>query len=128
MPEINPMIHPENPCPLCGMKWEDDPIGDCPVLLLKHYSGLKSEITPYLTHMKETEDRLKKAIKFRSTITGETGTVIDIPEGRVKIIHPKQPRRYWDGKALDGFAAAHPEILEFRTEKMPSPTVRIETI
>jgi hypothetical protein len=31
----------------------------------------------------------------------------------------------WNTKALEGFAAAHPELLELRTEKMAAPSVRI---
>jgi hypothetical protein len=33
-------------------------------------------------------------------------------------------RASWDGKALDGFAAAHPEILPFKKVGEPSVTIR----
>ena len=33
-------------------------------------------------------------------------------------------RDIWDVKALDGYAAAHPEILPFRTTGSPSVTIR----
>lgn len=33
-------------------------------------------------------------------------------------------RDAWDVKALDGYAAAHPEILPFRTTGAPSVTIR----
>lgn len=35
-----------------------------------------------------------------------------------------KPRVSWDTKALDGYAAAHPEIAQFRTEGSPSVSVR----
>ena len=33
-------------------------------------------------------------------------------------------RDSWDTKALDGYAAAHPEIIQFRTTGNPSVTIR----
>lgn len=35
-----------------------------------------------------------------------------------------KPRVSWDTKALDGYAAAHPEIQQFRVEGSPSVSVR----
>jgi galactose-1-phosphate uridylyltransferase len=35
-----------------------------------------------------------------------------------------KPRVSWDTKALDGYAAAHPEVAQFRTEGSPSVSVR----
>lgn len=35
-----------------------------------------------------------------------------------------KPRVSWDTKALDGYAAAHPEVAQFRTEGAPSVSVR----
>ena len=35
-----------------------------------------------------------------------------------------KPRVSWDTKALDGYAAAHPEIAQFRIEGSPSVSVR----
>jgi len=35
-----------------------------------------------------------------------------------------KPRVSWDTKALDGYAAAHPEIQAFRAEGAPSVSVR----
>ncbi len=35
-----------------------------------------------------------------------------------------KPRVSWDTKALDGYATAHPEILQFRKEGNPSVSVR----
>lgn len=37
-----------------------------------------------------------------------------------------QGRSTWDGKKLDGYAAAHPEILDFK--KVGSPTVSIRGV
>lgn len=126
--EESSFFHEGNPCELCGMDWKDDPIGDCPVKLLKHYSELVAESKPFFEYQEGIKKRLVAAVKFQSSITGEVGDVIDLPEGRIKVIAPKKARVYWDAKALDGYAAAHPEILDFRTEKMPGLTVRIETI
>ena len=35
-----------------------------------------------------------------------------------------KPRVSWDTKALDGYAAAHPEIQQFKTVGVPSVSVR----
>lgn len=120
--------HKEDPCELCDMKWKDDPIGDCSVKLLEHYRDVKAEGDPYFKYMGTVKDRLKAAVKFQVALTGEVGDIIDIQGAKVKVIAPKKPRVYWDSKALDGYAAAHPEILQFRTEKMPNPSIRIDTV
>jgi len=35
-----------------------------------------------------------------------------------------KPRVSWDGKQLEGYAAAHPEIRAFRSEGKPTVTIR----
>jgi hypothetical protein len=35
-----------------------------------------------------------------------------------------KPRVAWDSKALDGYAAGHPEILQFRSEGQPNISIR----
>lgn len=38
-----------------------------------------------------------------------------------------KPRVSWDTKAIDGYAKAHPEILEFRKEGSPSVSIRFNS-
>jgi len=57
-------------------------------------------------------------IKERVLLAGETvsGSVLKavFNKGRTK----------WDTKALDGYAKAHPELLEFRSEGKPYVSIR----
>ena len=52
-------------------------------------------------------------IENGSTLNGQLHQVV-YTKGRVS----------WDTKKLDGYAAAHPEILEFKTEGEPSASLR----
>ena len=62
----------------------------------------------------ETEHYVKTAVlMFGGTVKG-TGLMAVYAKGRTS----------WDGKRLDGYAAAHPEILAFRSEGQPSVSIR----
>ena len=60
-------------------------------------------------------DTIKGEILFtRQTLSGEYHQAV-FTKGRVS----------WDTKALDGYAAAHPEVAQFRKEGAPSVSIRV---
>ena len=61
---------------------------------------------------------LQEHIKAATLQQGETAK-----SERFLAVYNK-PRESWDGKALDGYAVAHPEIRAFRTIGAPSVTLR----
>lgn len=49
--------------------------------------------------------------------------------GGVKVSYRKgYERANWDGKRLDGYAAAHPEILAFRSVSQVAPSVNVSRL
>lgn len=54
-----------------------------------------------------------EVIKIGATVKGERLSAV-FSKGRVS----------WDTKALDGYAAAHPEVAQFRKEGEPSVSIR----
>lgn len=88
--------------------------------LMDWYNLVYQEIRPLDEELK----RLKAAIVSRVKVMGET-----VEHGNVKATYRGGYTRVtWDGKALDGFAAAHPEILTFRKETTTSPSVSIKVL
>ena len=75
-----------------------------------------------------TADARAKLAKLESAIKSEVRELGKGVEGDgVSVTYrPGNKRVSWDGKALDGFAAAHPEILVFRKESVTSPVVSIK--
>jgi hypothetical protein len=86
--------------------------------LLTEYRDMKIELAYPLEQLTKLEKQIKDIVK-------ETGETAEIEGARIKVIPPRNPRARWDTKALEGFAAAHPELLELKTEYWPSPSVRI---
>lgn len=75
------------------------------------YSPLKEQIATAAT---ELEAEIKAdVLKTGETVKGNQFTFAWV-KGRVS----------WDTKALDGYAAGHPEIAQFRKEGEPSVTFR----
>lgn len=86
--------------------------------LLTEYRDMKIELAFPLERLSVLEKQIKDIVK-------ETGETAEIEGARIKVTPPKNPRARWNTKALEGFAAAHPELLELKTEYWPSPSVRI---
>lgn len=124
-PEKPNYDHQGDPCSLCGLEGDATCSTDCVVPLLSMLRDLKVEFAFALETIKTLEEKTKIATRLLSSTTGETGEVVKVTGAKVKISYPKKPRVTWDGKALEGYAAAHPEILSFKTEKWAAPTVRI---
>ena len=83
--------------------------------MLAEYRDVRVEFAPALAAMTELEQRIKTHVR-------ETGETLAI-DGASVTARAGAKRATWDGKALDGYAAAHPEIERFRKEG--EPTTRI---
>ena len=57
----------------------------------------------------------------------ELGHTVDTVYARATYRKPST-RTSWDNKALDGYAAAHEEILQFRKESSVKPSVAIKLV
>lgn len=126
MEQSNAFYHDEDPCVLCGVKWEDDPTGDCQIRLLEFFRDSKIEMAYYEGVLANTKKRIVAATKIRMAKDGEVGKVADIDGASITIINPKKARVTWNSAGLDGYAIANPDILNFRTEKWPEPSIRIK--
>lgn len=86
--------------------------------MLAAYRDKKIKLQPAL----DTLSDLEKQIKAHVLATGETG---DVPGVTVSIRNGYE-RVSWDGKALIGYAAAHPEIEQFKSVSVTGPSVAIK--
>ena len=82
-------------------------VDEVPLLaaLLERYRDMKTELQPAL-------DTLKSLEKEIETHAMETGEMVEI-DGASVSIRNGYTRTSWNGKALTGYAAAHPEIMQF---------------
>ena len=88
--------------------------------LREQLDDLQAEEMTTLSAFQEAIDLLSNEIRAEVAAVGVSVKVKDLPIMAVYY----QPRATWDSKALDGYAAAHPEILQFRKEGKPSVTIR----
>jgi len=86
--------------------------------MLEAYRDMKVELAFSLEQLATLEKSIKTHVK-------DTGETASIDGARITVTNPKKPRVRWDTKALEGFAAAHPELMALRSESMPAPAVRI---
>ena len=80
--------------------------------------ALKEEYQPLLEAADERISDLEATIKTTVTAHG-----VSIKHSDFHAIYSR-PRITWDTKALDGYAASHPEIKNFRREGQPSVSIR----
>ena len=86
--------------------------------LLVNYRDMRVELAMSLEQLTSLEKQIKDIVR-------NTGEVAEIDGARITVTKPKAPRVKWDTKALEGFAAAHPELLALRSEYWVNPSVRI---
>lgn len=86
--------------------------------MIEEYRDLFIAFQPQIDYM----NTLKKQITQHVKETGETGDV----EGVTVSIRKGGTRTTWDSKALVGYAAAHPEIEQFKSVKTTAPSVTIK--
>lgn len=79
---------------------------------------IDAEFDPKTDELLQQKSMLEAAIKMEVLQAGQT------IKGTYHSFVWSKPRVSWDTKALDGYAAAHPEIAQFRTEGSPSVSVR----
>lgn len=79
---------------------------------------IDAEFDPKIAELNQTKAILEAQIKAQVLEAGRT------IKGTYHSFVWSKPRVSWDTKALDGYAAAHPEILQFREEGSPSVSVR----
>lgn len=86
--------------------------------LLTDYRNKKKILQSRMDELADLEGQIKAIAK-------ESKQGVEIEGARVIVIEPKNPRVSWNTKALEGFAAAHPELKDLRSESWPAPSVRI---
>jgi len=79
---------------------------------------IDAEFDPKVDEIAQQKSMLEAAIKQEILQAGRT------IKGTYHSFVWSKPRVSWDTKALDGYAAAHPEIQQFRIEGSPSVSVR----
>ena len=79
---------------------------------------IDAEFDPKVDEIAQQKSMLESEIKQEILEAGRT------IKGTYHSFVWSKPRVSWDTKALDGYAAAHPEIAQFRTEGSPSVSVR----
>jgi hypothetical protein len=79
---------------------------------------IDAEFDPKVDEIAQQKSMLEAAIKQEILQAGRT------IKGTFHSFVWSKPRVSWDTKALDGYAAAHPEIQQFRIEGSPSVSVR----
>ena len=84
---------------------------------LNEYVELKEKLEPQLAELKAMEAVIKQHVL-------DTGEVAETQRAKVSI-RKGYVRSSWDNKALRGYAAAKPEILEFCKESEVAPAVVI---
>ena len=79
---------------------------------------IDAEFDPKVDALAQQKSMLEADIKQEVLSAGRT------VKGTYHSFVWSKPRVSWDTKALDGYATAHPEIQQFRTEGNPSVSVR----
>lgn len=80
--------------------------------------AIEAELSPKISAIIENVSNMESNIKERVLLEGET------VKGSVLQAIYNKGRTSWDTKALDGYAKAHPELLEFRSEGKPYVSIR----
>jgi len=80
--------------------------------------AIRAELAPNMDSLNETISNMESNIKEQVLLAGET------VKGSVLQAVYNKGRTSWDNKALDGYAKAHPELLEFRSEGKPYVSIR----
>ena len=79
---------------------------------------IEAEFTPVFANINTRNQELIDMIKAEVVAAGETVS------GEFHQAVYMKGRTSWDSKSLEGFAAAHPEILQFKTIGSPSVSIK----
>jgi hypothetical protein len=88
-----------------------------PVEIKEKLDDINAEYSPKLEAISTERATLEAEIRNDVMVSGQS------VKGEVYNASYVNGRTSWDTKALDGYAAVHPEILQFKT--VGAPTVRI---
>jgi len=80
--------------------------------------ALNAEVGPQLTAAQDAIATITEEIKAATLQGGQS-----VKGGRFQAVYAKG-RVSWDTKALDGYAAAHPEVAQFKKVGEPSVSIR----
>ena len=86
--------------------------------MLVAYRDMMIELSPAIDSMEALGKRIKEHVLETGEKADVTGVTVTIRNGYT--------RQSWDGKALTGYAAAHPEIMQFCKESAVSPSVALK--
>jgi hypothetical protein len=97
----------------------DDTIYTKPIeALMEQYEAMHVELAPLMEGMETIKKEIVRRVKERG---------VGIEHGAVVATYRNgYTRQSWDGKALKGYAAAHPEIEQFCKETSIAPSVSIK--
>lgn len=79
---------------------------------------IEAEFTPVFANINTRNQELIDMIKAEVVAAGETVS------GEFHQAVYMKGRTSWDSKSLEGYAAAHPEILQFKTIGSPSVSIK----
>lgn len=79
---------------------------------------IEEEFSFVTSHITDELNSLEAEIKQEVSLAGET------VRGDYIMAVWSKPRTTWDNKGLDGYAVAHPEIVQFRRTGEPSVSIR----
>lgn len=79
---------------------------------------IEAEFTPIFANINTRNQELIDMIKAEVVAAGETVS------GEFHQAVYMKGRTSWDSKSLEGYAAAHPEILQFKTIGSPSVSIK----
>ncbi len=91
-----------------------------PAEVKQQLRDIDSEYDPKLEAISQERAQLEAEVRNDVMVSGE-GVI-----GEVYRASYVEGRTSWDTKALDGYAVAHPEIVQFK--KLGAPTVRIAKV
>ena len=87
---------------------------------LARYRDMRWELRPALDALTALEKEIKAQVLEAGGAPVVDGTQVMVRSG--------YERDYWDGRALSGYALAHPEVLEMRAIRRIGPSVSIRVV
>jgi hypothetical protein len=116
--DLNQLAEMRSQLDVINLHYQDLRKSIIPVEIQEQLDDMEAEHQSALDAAKIGISELEKTIKADVLIAG-----ISIKGDYLQAVWNK-PRVTWNTKALAGFAAAHPEILDFRKVGKPSVTIR----
>lgn len=87
--------------------------------LVTEFRNLKVKLAFELERLDYLQKKIKADIR-------ETGEVPQVEGVQITFRKPLKPRVKWNTSALEGYAVANPDVLQFQTKYMPNPSIIIK--